>query len=105
MLVLFISVSENFIMVLSLNSKYPGIDTNKNEHLDVCDFCLSHVLATTDLLISKEKISGENNDGQQQLCSEDEANMMVGTFFFFFWSGYRNFPFWHEDRSTELQIN
>lgn len=101
MLVLFISVNKDLIMVLSFNSKYPDINANRNEHLDVCDFSLSHVLATSDSLISEEKISGKSNDGQQQLCSK-EAHMMACTIFFL--SGCRNFPCWHEGRSTELQI-
>lgn len=84
MLVLFISVNKDLIMVLSFNSKYPDINANRNEHLDVCDFSLSHVLATSDSLISEEKISGKSNDGQQQLCSK-EAHMMACTIFFFVW--------------------
>lgn len=57
-------------MVLRVNSKCPGVAGGKNEQLAVCDSCLSHVLAISDLFIFEEKITGlqvKANDRQQQL--------------------------------------
>lgn len=45
-------------MVLGVNSKYPGGAAGNNEQLAGCDSCLSHVLATNELLIFEEKITG-----------------------------------------------
>lgn len=69
-------------MVLRVNSKYPGVAAGNNEQLAGCDSCLSHVLATNDLLIFEEKITGlqvRTNDRQQQSCSEVEADICVWT--------------------------